>query len=255
MSAHDTRTFYDELADDYHLVYADWAAAVTRHGTALARLILDGLGPGTKSVLDCSCGIGTQALGLAGHGHRVIGTDLSPRAVARAAQEATARGDTLAVAAADMRCLPFTDDCFDVVLSADNSIAHLLTDGDLSAAFASMKRVLRPGGLLVVTMRDYAEALASRQHATPLQVVDTPDGRAVTFQLWRRRDGSDCYDFDHVQLLPDGDSWRLRTRSATSRALAADHVARLAREAGFVDVRWRDPASSGFFQPVLTAGS
>ena len=35
------------------------------------------LGPGPKVVLDCACGIGTQAIGLAACGHRVVATDLS----------------------------------------------------------------------------------------------------------------------------------------------------------------------------------
>ena len=79
--------FYDELADDYHLIYADWEASIRRQGDALDALI----GQDRAVVLDCSCGIGTQAIGLALRGHRVTGTDLSPRAAARAAREATRR--------------------------------------------------------------------------------------------------------------------------------------------------------------------
>lgn len=89
---------------------------MARQGAALDRAILDALGPGAKSVLDCSCGIGTQALGLAARGHRVTGADLSPRAAKRAASEAVARNETLPVVAADMRHLPFPPGSFDVVL-------------------------------------------------------------------------------------------------------------------------------------------
>jgi 2-polyprenyl-3-methyl-5-hydroxy-6-metoxy-1,4-benzoquinol methylase len=42
--------------------------------------------------LDCTCGIGTQALPLARLGYRVTGTDISPAAVKRARAEATMRG-------------------------------------------------------------------------------------------------------------------------------------------------------------------
>jgi SAM-dependent methyltransferase len=251
----DPRTFYDELSDDYHLIYPDWAASVARQGAALDRVILDALGPGAKSVLDCSCGIGTQALGLAARGHRVTGADLSPRAAERAASEAAARNDALPVLAADMRHLPFAPGSFDVVLSADNSVAHLLTDADLAAALASMKHILRPGGLLVITMRDYTEALATRQRATQPQTIETQEGRGAMFQLWRWHDESDCYDLDHVQLLPQADAWQLRTRRATSRALTRTHVAHLAAKAGFAHPTWHDPASTAFFQPLLTASA
>ncbi|GGS94535.1 hypothetical protein GCM10010206_66490 [Streptomyces cinerochromogenes] len=79
--------FYAELADDYHLIYADRDASIRRQGDALDAPI----GRDRVAVLDCSCGIGTQAIGLALRGHRVTGTDLSPRAAARAAREAARR--------------------------------------------------------------------------------------------------------------------------------------------------------------------
>lgn len=128
--------FYDELADDYHLIYSDWDASIRRQGDAL-------IGQDRAEVLDCSCGIGTQAIGLALRGHRVTGTDLSPRAAARAAREAARRSLSLRTAAADMRRLPFSDGRFDVVVCANNSLPHLLTEQDVHAALASMRRVLR----------------------------------------------------------------------------------------------------------------
>src|SRR3954464_3129353 len=98
------------------------------------------LGPGPHRALDCSCGIGTQAIGLALAGHLVVGSDLSPVAAARAAREAAARGAKGPAAAADMRRLPFASDVFDVVVCADNSVAHLLTALDVEAALAGMRR-------------------------------------------------------------------------------------------------------------------
>ncbi|MFD9605130.1 class I SAM-dependent methyltransferase [Streptomyces sp. NPDC059970] len=114
MSKTSVACFYDELADDYHLNYPDWDVSVRRQGDALDALI----GQDRAAVLDCSCGIGTQAIGLALHGHRVTGTDLSPRAAARAAREAARRSLSLRTAAADMRRLPFPDGQFDNVNDA-----------------------------------------------------------------------------------------------------------------------------------------
>lgn len=124
--------FYDELADHYHLIYTDWDASIRRQGNALDALI----GQDHAVVLDCSCGIGTQAIGLAMRGHHVAGTDLSPRAAARAAREAAYRNLTLPTAAADMRRLPFPDGRFNTVVCADNSLPHLLTEQDVHAALA-----------------------------------------------------------------------------------------------------------------------
>ncbi|NYI03860.1 class I SAM-dependent methyltransferase [Allostreptomyces psammosilenae] len=254
MSETSVARFYDELADDYHLIYSDWEASLHRQGDALDALI----GQDRAEVLDCSCGIGTQAIGLALRGHRVTGTDLSPRAAARAAREAARRSLSLRTAAADMRRLPFSDGLFDVVVCADNSLPHLLTEQDVHAALAEMRRVLRPGGLLLVSTRPYDDLLRDRPVSTPPQVHRTVDGadggeRTVTFQLWHWHDDGEHYDLEHFQLLPAGGEWRVQVRRTTYWALGQDRLAGLATGAGFADARWRMPQETGFFQPLLVA--
>ncbi|MFJ8593865.1 class I SAM-dependent methyltransferase [Streptomyces sp. NPDC093598] len=246
--------FYDELADDYHLIHADWDASIRRQGNALDALI----GQERAAVLDCSCGIGTQAIGLALHGHRVTGTDLSPRAAARATREAAARSLSLRTAAADMRRLPFPDGRFDAVVCADNSLPHLLTEHDVHAALAEMRRVLRPDGLLLVSTRPYDDLLRDRPVSTPPQVhriADRADDgeRTVTFQLWHWQDDGEHYDLEHFQLLPAGAEWRVKVRRTAYWALGRDRLAGLAAKAGFVDPGWRMPQETGFFQPLLVA--
>lgn len=253
MAPYSAQDFYDRLAEDYHLIYADWPASVSRQGNALDTLMRKYLaGAEPLDVLDCSCGIGTQSIGLAERGHRVVGSDLSPAAAARAAAEARRRGLALPASAADMRALPFADASFDVVLSADNSLAHLLTEDDVGRAVHGMRRVVRDGGLLVLTAKDYGDARQTRRQSTVPQVTDTAAGRVVTFQLWHwHEDG--VYDLEHVQLLPDRDTWRVRVRRATSRAWTLLELAGLVQQCGFGDVTWHSVEEAHFFQPVLTA--
>ncbi|WP_328430208.1 class I SAM-dependent methyltransferase [Streptomyces sp. NBC_00443] len=245
--------FYDELADDYHLVYADWDASIRRQGDALDALI----GQNRAAVLDCSCGIGTQAIGLAMRGHRVTGSDLSPRAAARAAREAARRGLRLRTAVADMRRLPFSDGQFDTVVCADNSLPHLLTEQHVYGALAEMRRVLRPAGLLLVSTRPYDDLVRDRPASTRPQVhqIADTDGeeRTVTFQLWHWHDDGEHYDLEHFQLRSAGGPWCVRVRRTTYWALGRDQLAGLAAEAGFVGVGWRMPQVTGFFQPLLVA--
>jgi SAM-dependent methyltransferase len=198
MAAFSSQDFHDQLAEDHHLIYEDWSLSVSRQGDvldALARRYLDGAGP--LDVLDCCCGIGTQAIGLAERGHRVVGSDLSPVAASRAAGKARQRGLALTTFAADMRSPPFADASFDVVLSADNSLAHLLTRDDVRRTLRGMRRIVRSGAVLVLTAKDYGDARQPRRHATVPQVTDSDAGQVVTFQLWHWHD-DEIYDFDHV---------------------------------------------------------
>lgn len=246
--------FYDDFAEDYHLLYADWNASLARQGAALDALIREHLGEGPAEVLDCACGIGTQAIGLAALGHRVTGTDLSPVAAARAAAEAAARGLRLPAAAADMRELPFPDGRFDVVVCADNALPHLLTGEDVHAALAEMRRVLRPGGLLLASTRPYDELRRDRPTSTPPQAVELDGRRSVVFQLWQWREDGERYDLELFRLLPDaGGQWQVAVRRAGYWALTQEQLSTFAAGAGLTGVDWRQPADTGFFQPVLIA--
>src|SRR6266851_9983803 len=176
-----TRDFYDQLASDYHLVHQDWEAVIERQADALDRLIRSAC-PQAKEILDCSCGIGTQAIGLARRGYRVHGTDISERSLDRARKEAERLGATVSFGVCDFRALRSVDGLFDVVISCDNSIPHTLTDDDLYSVFAAMYAKLRRGGLIVISVRDYDKAMIERP-PTALPVIHAGRPRRVVVRL------------------------------------------------------------------------
>jgi SAM-dependent methyltransferase len=133
---------------------------MARQGALLARLIDGELGrgvaPRSLRVLDVSSGIGTQSLALAARGFQVTARDVSEGAIARLRREADARGLAVDAAVADMRAVAETVAApFDVVLAFDNSVPHLLSDTDIELAFRQFHTVLRPGGALLCSVRDY----------------------------------------------------------------------------------------------------
>jgi SAM-dependent methyltransferase len=152
-----TADFYDRLAPFYHLNYQDWEASIHRQAAALdAPLRAEGVAP-PAAVLDAACGVGTQSLGLAALGYRVTGSDLSSASVARAREEAAKRGVEVRFSVADMRVLPAGHaGAFDVVMACDNAVPHLLSDGEILAAFREFHRCTAPGGVCLVSVRDYA---------------------------------------------------------------------------------------------------
>lgn len=170
-----TLKFYDDLAEDYHLIFDEWTRAISWQGETLSKIIRSNLTTSvTKetTLLDCSCGIGTQAIGLAKQGFKVTATDLSPISVERAKIEALSYGVELNVGVADFRSLD-TDisGVFDVVLSADNAVPHLLTDEDLLQAASNMYAKLQNEGTLLITLRDYDELVKSKPRATEPRIL------------------------------------------------------------------------------------
>ena len=179
------------MASDYHLVYGDrWDAAVARQSAALDRLIRAGR-PGATDVLDCSCGIGTQATGLAQRGYRVCGTDISPRSVERARGEALRLGAAVEFAVADFRDLDGVAGDFDVVISCDNALPHLFDDDDVSAALRAMRSKVRPGGLLITSTRDFDRALIERPSELQSTLIQGPPRRLfVRLHEWDSPDSA-----------------------------------------------------------------
>ncbi len=246
--------FYDQLAGDYHLIFADWRAAVDRQGEQLDRLIRERLGSPPLAVLDCSCGIGTQAIGLARRGYRVHATDLSPAAVDRARREATTFGVAVTWGVADIRQLDRqVSGTFDVVLSCDNSLPHLLTDEDLRLAARAMRSKLRPGGLFLSSIRDYDRLVEERPRATTPSLLDGPDGRRVYFQLWEWSPEGTRYRLHLFILKETAGRWRTTHAATEYRALRRDELGNALRDAGFTDLRWHPPEESGYYQPIVTA--
>src|SRR5262245_31587940 len=83
--------FYDRMAQFYHLIFQDWDESIERQAGQLAGIVEDRWGTDIRSILDVTCGIGTQAIGLARRGYSVTASDLSAAAIARARAEARGR--------------------------------------------------------------------------------------------------------------------------------------------------------------------
>ncbi len=250
----DTVQFYDGLAADYHLVYGDsWDSAVAQQGAALAQVIRAAR-PDAVTVLDCSCGIGTQAIGLAREGFRVTGTDLSAVAVERARAEAARLQADVEFGVSDFRDLREVSGRFDVVISADNALPHLLDDAELLQALTAMRWRLRPGGLLIVTMRDYDKALVERPPvAMPLVVAGPPRRVVVRMHDWDSPTSS-LYTVRFLICTEGADGeWSAQEHRARYRAITRAAFTELLQRTGFVDTQWRTGPEVGFHQPVVTA--
>jgi SAM-dependent methyltransferase len=249
----ETAAFYDGLSGDYHLLFESWPKGVRWQGTVLDRLLKGMLGDRPLAVLDCCCGIGTQAIGLALLGHRVHATDLSPAAVERAAREAAAFGVSITFGVADVRALAGqVEGVFDAVIACDNSLPHLTADDDLRRGVAGMAAKLRPGGVFLATTRDYDALAPERPATTPVRVIVGPP-RRVTFQVWDWAADGRSYRVHQLLLKEEGGSWTMTHQAAFYRALLRHELTDALLRAGLAEVRWLTPEESGYYQPVVTA--
>lgn len=244
----DSREFYASLAPLYHLIYSDWEASIGRQAAALDSTIRENWGAAIRTVLDVSCGIGTQALGLGKLGYEVTASDVSGEEIERARSEATKRKLSIAFSVADMRsAFDHHKRQFDVVLSCDNSVPHLLTDADILAAFRQFHQCTRPGGGCLVSVRDYEKEDLSKPQVKPYGIRDEAGVRWLLWQVWDPHGSTYRVTMYFVE-----DRGKKECRTLVMRAeyyaVRIPGLMDLMRDAGFEDVRRIDDR---FFQPII----
>ncbi len=247
--------FYDDLSDSYHRLYADWSEAIREQARALDRLLAGRHVFAPVRILDCAVGIGTQALGLLQLGYEVWGTDISSSAVGRARSESRRRRLDARLAVADMRMLPFSASSFDAVICLDNAVAHLPSLEHIEKALREMARVTRPGGTVILSIREYETARADRLPGTLPQVNHTSGQETIAFQAWDWSDDGCHYDLQHFVLTHVDETWQVVMRRATLYAITGAELLECARQSGLHDVELIEPTVADFFQPLIIASA
>jgi len=217
------RTFHDhECAyyDERFGIVHD-ARSARRARTELERLLGRPLRAG-EVILDPGCGTGWQAAGLrrsAPAVRVVLGADLSAGMLDRA----RAAG-AWPLVQADAARLPFAAASIDLVVT--RGVLHHLPD--VAGVLAEWRRVLRPGGAVVVV-------------SEPTPAVDRHGARLVRLLLPVLR----------RPLGPEEDFWEVASMAANLHVFTLEQLARLARQAGYAEVRL---GTAGFLSTlVLTA--
>jgi len=104
-----------------------------------------------EQILDVACGRGGLTLRTCAAGSHTVGLDLSEAGMKWAALSAIHLRHNCSFVAADAHQLPFRDACFDKVVSS-SALEHFQHDGK---ALMEMNRVLKPNGVLVLTVDSF----------------------------------------------------------------------------------------------------
>jgi len=244
--------FYNELAPYYHLIFEDWHKSIERQGAVLNSLLAAQFGADRRRILDCACGIGTQAIGLARHGHQVTGSDLSQAAVERAKREAEGRGLDISFLVSDMTSLAEIEERgFDAVLALDNALPHFEPE-ELKDAVCAMSAKLRPGGLFLASTRDYDAVIRERPTVQGPSFYGHDGQRRIVLQVWDWLDRERYRLHMYITHQAEG-HWESHHFISEYRCLQRGELSRALASAGMEAIRWLMPDESGFYQPLVIA--
>jgi len=248
-----TEAYYNGLARYYKFIYPDWDKSVHRQAQILDGIIREFIGKTANTILDVACGIGTQSIGLAKVGYKVTSSDLAAAEVEQARQEALRYGVQIEFQVVDMRQVWETyQKQFDIVIACDNSVPHLLNDGEILMAFRQFYKCTKSSGYCIITVRDYAqlERKDKQKQMYPRLVHQTDHGQVVMFDVWDF-DG-DYYEIT-TYLVDDIGKSIAQTqvlRGGKYYCVEISTLEKLFKEAGFREVT---TLRNRFFQPLLLA--
>lgn len=94
----------------------------------------------------------------------VVGMDYSTTISARA------RWSRRPLLTCDVRSLPFEDASFDLVVS-NSTLDHFDNDAELRGSIGELRRILRPGGRMILTMDNLANPLLALRNRLPFRLL------------------------------------------------------------------------------------
>ena len=243
------QTFYDNLASQYDKLFLDWQSTTEEQALILRKLFESYGFADTAQILDCACGIGTQAIGLASLGYSVTASDISDGELAEAKVRAAQNHVSVRFEHADFCALQDTfSEPFDIIIAMDNALPHMLTKGALDAAVKSIIAQLVPGGMFVASIRDYDALLKTKPPYSPPYIHKTAQGQRVSFQTWDWTD--DRYKLTQY-IIDDENTTQVSKFECEYWAVRREELTQLLLAHGCTEVVWKFPEETGFYQPIV----
>lgn len=203
------------------------------------------------TVLDCASGIGSQAIALASLGYAVEGSDSSELSISQARLNAAQRGLPIRFRVDDVRRLATApENYYGAAIALDNVLPHLGSHQDMRNAAAAILCRLKPGGVLLVGIRDYDPVLASRPTVIPPSFTGNGTGRRIFHEVWDWHDERryTC----HVYVTKEvANRWEVMHFTGSYCAILKCEMADLLREAGFRNVEVLSPEVTKYRQPLI----
>jgi SAM-dependent methyltransferase len=217
--------FYESISAWYDFIFPVEAQTVS-YLAGRAR-------PGSR-VLDLACGTGGHALALAARGFQVTGVDLEAAMIREAERKAAG---ALELRVMDMQEIGRRlEPGFSLIFCIGNSIVHLPGEHRIGRVLSAARRLLEPGGTLVVQIIHFDRILAEG-----LTTLPTLRDEARGLEFTRRYDchaAGRVVQFRTVLSVREAGGMRRIENSVPLRILRRRDLGRLARRAGFSRLSW-----------------
>lgn len=226
---------YDSLSSDYDR-FVNWQ---NRLAVELPFILEQLQQIDARSVLDAATGTGMHAIALAQLGYQAAGADISSGMIARARHNAATAGVTVRFEVSGFSTLAhtFSLNSFDAVLCLGNSLPHLLSPTELSAAVLDFAACLKPGGLLIIQNRNYDAIMVHHDRWMEPQSHLEGDTDWI-FQRFYDFNPDGLLTFNMITLKRVGQgSWSQKVDSSLLRPLLYDEITTVLSSAGFESPR------------------
>ncbi len=245
------QTFYDSLASQYDKLFLDWKSTTRKQAEILDKIFKDNGFDKNAKILDCACGIGTQAIGLAEIGYDVTCSDISEGEVKEAKVRAKESNVKICFKQADFCALSKSfSEKFDIIIAMDNALPHMLTLSALESAVKSITSQIEKGGIFVASIRDYDALLIDKPPYSPPYIHKTQNGKRVSFQTWDWED--DKYKLVQY-IIDDENTLQISKFECKYWAIRRELLTNLLLLNGCSMVSWLFPKDTGFYQPIVIA--
>lgn len=245
------QTFYDNMATQYDKLFLDWKATTNEQAEILSEIFKKYGFDFSAKILDCACGIGTQAIGIAKLGYQVTASDISKGELVEAEKRASENNVKIGFKEANFCALyDVFKDKYDIIIAMDNALPHMLTSNDLELAIKSIVNQLECNGIFVASIRDYDSLLMEKPPYSPPYIHKTDKGQRVSFQTW-------VWDDENYKLtqyiIDDEESLKISKFDCEYRATRREEMTELLMNYGCKEVEWLFTEETGFYQPIVVA--
>lgn len=204
-----------------------------------------------RRVLDCACGTGMHPVLFARMGLESYGSDLSPRMVETAMDNAMQRGVTV-----NLRVSSFTeltdnfkpDERFDAVVNLGNSLTLAPTDQDVEKALQQMFELLNPGGICVINIFNWDRLAREKLRIMPATAARSQESDLTFVRVFHHL--GDVIQLNIVVITREGDAVDTRILRAEQRPIGHATLLGYLKKAGFRNWFSYNGYSLGPFDPL-----